>query len=160
VYTRLVLLHLDDPLAALRRMWRWTAPGGHLVVQDFDLSVAGADPALAVVDEWKRVFLGTYAAAGRPIRLGVRLPALLAEADIGRPDGTDVAGRLEPLATTGLMLAATFRSVAPTAIRLGVLTEGQRDAWLADIATAMRDHGDASLLWPLLIGVHVQRPPR
>ena len=74
VYGRLILLHVADPIAALRRMWRWTAPGGHLVIQDYDMSGADVDPPLPVVDEWKRVFFGTYAAAGRPIRLGMWLP--------------------------------------------------------------------------------------
>ncbi|GIH21304.1 methyltransferase domain-containing protein [Rugosimonospora africana] len=159
VFGRLILLHLADPVTALRRMWRWTAPGGHLIVQDYDMSIVDTDVSLPVLDEWKRVFLGTYAAVGRPVRLGVRLPGLLAEAGIGLPDSTDVAGRLEPLATAGWMLTATYRSIAPTAIGLGLLSERERDAWLAGMASAMRDHGDASLLWPLLIGVHVRRPP-
>ena len=64
------------------------------------------------------------------------------------------------MATAGAMLAATYRSVAPIAIGLGLVTRAQSDALLADIASAMRDHGDTSFLWPLLIGVHVRRPPR
>ncbi len=160
VYGRLILLHVSDPVAALQRMWRWTAPGGHLVVQDYDMANVDVDPPLPVCDEWKRVFLGTYEAAGRPSRIGFRLPGLLAEAGIGAPDGTEVAGRLESLATAGYMLAATYRSIAPLAIRFGLITEAQRDEWLADIETAMREHADASLLMPLLIGVHVRRPGR
>ena len=147
-------------VATLRRMWRWTAPGGHLIIQQYDVSSVDVDTPLPVVDELKRIFLGTYAAAGRPVRLGMRLPSLLAEAKIGPPDGTEVVGRLEPLATAGWMLAATYRSIAPTAMALGLLTAQERDAWLTEITTAMCLHGDASLLWPLLIGVHVRRPSR
>ncbi|HEY2795182.1 MAG TPA: methyltransferase domain-containing protein, partial [Micromonosporaceae bacterium] len=157
VYGRLVLLHLDDPVAALRRMWGWTAPGGHLVLQDYDMSVVDSDPRLPVLDEWKRVFFGAYAAAGRSVRLGTRLPGLFAEAGIDGPYDRDVVGRLEPLATTGPMLTGTFRAVSPLAIRHGLLTEEQRDAWLSDMTTAMRDHGETSMLWPLLIGVTAHR---
>lgn len=160
VYGRLILLHVGNPVAALRRMWRWTAPGGYLVVQDYDMANVDVDPTLAVCDEWKRVFLGTYEAAGRPFRLGLRLPGLLAEAGIGAPDGTEVVGRLAPLATSGYMLTATYRAIAPLAIRFGLITEKERDGWLVDMEDAMRDHGDASLLWPLLIGVHARRPAR
>jgi ubiquinone/menaquinone biosynthesis C-methylase UbiE len=157
VFGRLILLHLSDPVAVLRRMWRWTAPGGHLVVQDYDLRGVDVQPPLAVVDEWKRVFLGTFTAVGRDIRLGHRLPNLLAEAGIGAPDGTDVTGRLERLETAGAMLAATYRSVAPAAIAQGIVTGVQRDAWLTGIADATATHPDHSVLWPLLIGVHKQR---
>ncbi len=137
---------MADPVAALRRMWQWTAPGGHLIVQDYDMYSADSDRPLPMLDEWRRVFLGTYEALGRPVRLGLRLPRLLAEAGIEPPYDTEVAGRLEPLATAGAMLAATYRSVAPIAIRLGLVTEAQSDALLSDVATAMRDHGDARLL--------------
>jgi ubiquinone/menaquinone biosynthesis C-methylase UbiE len=158
VFGRLILLHVSDPVAVLRRMWRWTAPGGHLIIQDYDMRSVDAYPPLDVVDEWKRVFLGTFTAAGRDVRLGHRLPTLLAEAGIGTPDGTAVAGRLEPLATAGGMLAATYRSVSPAAGAFGIATESQRDAWLADIDEAARRNGEHSVLWPLLIGVHKQRP--
>ncbi|GIJ72646.1 methyltransferase domain-containing protein [Virgisporangium ochraceum] len=157
VFGRLVLLHLADPVAALRRMWRWTAPGGHLVVQDYDLRGVDSYPPLPVVDEWRRVFLGTYAAAGRDVRLGHRLPTLFAGAGIGTPDGTDVVGRLDPLAAAGGMLAGTYRSVSPLAVTLGVVTTDQRDAWLADIARATTEHGDHSVMWPLLVGAHKRR---
>jgi hypothetical protein len=157
VYGRLILLHVADPVALLRRMWSWTAPGGHLLVQDYDLRSVDAYPQLAVVEEWKRVFLGTFTAIGRDIRIGHRLPSLFAEAAIGPPDGTDVAGRLERLDAAGPMLAATYRSVAPAAVGLGIITEHQRDQWLADIARAMTDHPDHSALWPTLISVHKQR---
>jgi SAM-dependent methyltransferase len=159
VYGRLILLHVADPVAVLRRMWRWTAPGGHLVVQDYDMRGVHVYPQLDVVDEWRRVFLGTFTAAGRDVRIGHRLPTLFAEAGVGTPDGTVVAGRLEPLASAGGMLAATYRSVAPAAVGLGIVTPEQRDAWLADIADASRSSGEHSVLWPLLISAHKQRPP-
>jgi SAM-dependent methyltransferase len=157
VFGRLILLHLSDPVAVLRRMWRWTAPGGHLVIQDYDLRSVDVYPTLAVVEEWKRVFLGTFTAAGRDVRLGHRLPSLFAEAAMGPPDGTDVAGRLERMETAAGMLAATYRSVPPAALALGIITEQQRDAWLADIARAAVACPDHSVLWPLLIGVHKRR---
>jgi ubiquinone/menaquinone biosynthesis C-methylase UbiE len=157
VFGRLILLHLPDPVAALRRMWRWTAPGGHLVIQDYDLRTVDSYPPLDIVDEWRRVFLGTFTAVGRDVRIGHRLPNLFAEAGIGPPDGTEVAGRLEPLGRAAGMLAATYRSVAPIAVARGLITERQRDEWLAQIADAAATHADHSALWPLLIGARRQR---
>ncbi|MEU4423040.1 methyltransferase domain-containing protein [Actinoplanes sp. NPDC024001] len=154
VFARLLLMHVTDPVTVLRRMWEWTAPGGHLVVQDYDLRTVGVYPDLPLVDEWRRVFLGTFTTAGREIRMGHRLPALFAEAGIGEPDGIEVAGRMEPLARAGGMLTATYRSVAPAAISLGVATEAQRDAWLTDMERAVVEQGGHTAMWPLMIGAY------
>nr|WP_221382302.1 class I SAM-dependent methyltransferase [Actinoplanes polyasparticus] len=152
VFGRLILLHVADPVAVLRRMWRWVAPGGVLVVQDYDMRTVDSYPPLSVVDEWRRVFLGAYAAAGRDIRLGTRLPALFAQAGIGAPDTTDVTGRLGTTADSAGMLAATYRSIAPLALAQSLITETQRDEWLSEIDTAARVYGDHTAMWPLLIG--------
>ena len=93
VHARLLLLHVSDPVAVLRRLWAAVAPGGHLVIHDYDLSVVDALPPLETMDEWKRVVLGAFTGAGCDIRIGTRLPLLFAEAGLGAPDGTDVAGR-------------------------------------------------------------------
>jgi SAM-dependent methyltransferase len=159
VFGRLILLHVVDPVAVLRRMWAATVPGGHLVVQDYDLRSVDCYPPLAVVEEWRRVFLGTFTAVGRDIRLGHRLPALFAEAGIGPPDGTEVVGRLEPLASAAAMLAATYRSVSPAALAKGIVSAEQRDRWLADISEAAHTHGDHQTYWPLMVGAHKRRPP-
>ena len=96
--------------------------------------------------------LGAYAAAGRDVRLGTRLPALFAEAGIGAPDETDVAGRLGTMADSAGMLAATYRSIAPVAIAHGLITEDDRDTWLSEISAAERAYPSNSAIWPLLVG--------
>jgi SAM-dependent methyltransferase len=158
VFGRLILLHVADPVAALRTMWEATAPGGCLVVQDYDLNAVDSYPPLPVVEEWRRVFLGAYAAVGRDIRLGQRLPLLFAEAGIGPPDGTEVIGRLEPFAAAAGMLAATYRSVSPAAVAHGIVTEEQRDRWFAEIAEVSTTHGHHQALWPLMVGAYKRRP--
>ncbi|MEV0897574.1 methyltransferase domain-containing protein [Actinoplanes sp. NPDC049802] len=160
VFARLLLLHMTDPVAVLRRLWEWTAPGGHLVVQDYDLTAVAVEPELAVVEEWRRVFLGTFTATGKDVRLGRRLPGLFAAAGVGEPDGIEVAGRMEPMRAAGGMLAATYRSVAPAAVSLGLVTEPERDVWLGELERSMTENGGHTAVWPLMIGVHRQRTDR
>ncbi|GIF76679.1 methyltransferase domain-containing protein [Asanoa siamensis] len=157
VFGRLILLHVADPVAVLRRMWSWTAPGGVLVVQDYDMRGVDTYPPLAVLDEWRRVFLGTFTAIGRDVGLGRRLPSLFAEATGALPDGTQVAGRLDRFATSGGMLAATYRSVTPAGIALGTVTQEEADAFQASIAEAIRSYPDHQALWPLLVGAYRRR---
>jgi SAM-dependent methyltransferase len=152
VFARLLLFHVGDPVAVLRRAWDWVAPGGRLLVQDYDLRPIAVRPALDSVEEFTRVTLGAFTAAGRDIHIGHRLPLLFAEAGVGTPDGVDVAGRLEPLAAGAPMLAGVHRSIQPAAVALGLTTPERGERWLDELAADAAAHGDHQLLWPLLIG--------
>ena len=110
MFARLLLIHVDDPVAVLRRLWGWVAPGGHLVIQDHDVTTGQVVPPLDSAEELRRVIVGAFDRAGRDLHLGVRLPALHAQAGIGAPDGTDVAGQLESLATAAPKWEAVYRS--------------------------------------------------
>jgi hypothetical protein len=158
VFARLLLFHLADPVAALRRLWDWVAPGGHLVVQDYDLRTADVAPALDTMQEFNRVVPAAFAGAGCDIHIGHRLPVLCADAGIGAPDGTDGAGRLEPLATTSAMLAAVYHSLLPVALSLGLTTEQRAAEWFAQLARDTADHAHHAALWPLLIGAWKRKP--
>ena len=152
VYARLLLFHLPQRVAVLARLWDAVAPGGHLLVQDYDLRSAGVLPALDSVDELLRVIIGAFDAAGCDVSAGARLPQLFAQAGIGTPDGTDVAGRLEPLASGRALLEGSFRSVLPAAIAHGITTRTAAEASLAEIDHDARRFPDRPVLWPLLIG--------
>jgi ubiquinone/menaquinone biosynthesis C-methylase UbiE len=158
VYARLLLYHLPQRVTVLKRLWDTVAPGGHLLVQDYDIGCSGVLPALASLDECLRVVVGAFSAAHCDVHVGARLPQLFAQAGIGTPDGTDVAGRLEPLADAHRMFSAVFRSVLPTAITHGITTEQRASAALSEIAHDARRFPDRPALWPLLIGAWKRKP--
>jgi SAM-dependent methyltransferase len=159
VYARLLLYHLPQRLAVLRRLWDAVGSGGHLLVQDYDVRSLSVLPSLDSVDEFRRVALATFAAAGCDVHVGVRLPELFARAGIGAPDGTDVAGRLEPLAQAHTMLAGIYTSLLPTALAHGITTERRAAGWLSDLARDAERFPERPTLWPLLIGAWKRRSP-
>lgn len=152
VYARLLLFHLADPVEVLGRLWEATAPGGYLIVHDYDLLSTNVLPALETMGEWRRVVFETFAASGCDIQIGHRLPTLFANAGIGVADGTDVAGRLDTLSGGGSMVAAVYQSLLPAAIAHGVTTADAGRRWCEDFHHEITDHADAPLLWPLLVG--------
>ncbi len=152
VYARLLLFHLPRRVEVLARLWDAVAPGGHLLVQDYDLRSAGTLPQLDWADEVMRVLTGAFEAVGADVSAGTRLPQLFTQAGIGTPDGTDVAGRTEPLATGRLIMEGSFRSVLPTALAHGVTTEAAAAVTLASIDRDATRFPDRPVLWPLLIG--------
>ena len=158
VYARLLLFHLPERVEVLRRLWDAVAPGGHLLVQDYDVHSVSVIPPLDSVQEFRRVTLGAFEQAGCDIHTGRRLPLLFAQAGIGSPDGTDVAGRLEPLATAQRMFTGVYAGVLDTALQHGLTTPERSAAWSAAITADADRHPDAPALWPLLIGAWKRKP--
>ena len=152
VYARLLLYHLPERVAVLRRLWKAVAPGGHLVIQDYDVRAVDTVPELETVEEFKRVVRAAFTAAGCDVHVGSRLPELFAQAGIGAPDGTDVTGRLEPLSDAQRLLYGVHSGVLATAIAHGVTTKEDAAAWRSDLARDAARYADRPTLWPLLIG--------
>jgi 2-polyprenyl-3-methyl-5-hydroxy-6-metoxy-1,4-benzoquinol methylase len=157
VYARL-LLHLPQRVAVLRRLWEAVSPGGHLLVQDYDLRSAGAVPSVESADQFLRVVIAAFSAAGCDVHVGARLPELFARAGIGAPDGTDVAGRLEPLVDAQRMLVGVYKGLLPTALAHGITSEERATAWLSAIARDAEHFPDRTFVWPLLIGAWRRKP--
>ena len=152
VYARLVLFHLSDRVAVLGRLWDAVAPGGHLVVQDYDLSAVGSVPRMPIDDQLAGFITGAFTAAGCEVRAGVLLPRLFEQAGIGLPDATDVSGRLDRLVDAAPMLEGVVRSLMPAAIGRGLVTESDAHALLAELHDSVAEDPHRPLLWPLLIG--------
>ena len=84
-------------------------------------SAARTSCPLETVEEFKRLVVDAFSAAGCDVHVGARLPELFAEAGIGTPDGTDVAGRLDRLADAQSLFTGVYsgcsrprsRTVAP-----------------------------------------------
>jgi len=158
VYARLLLYHLPERVAVLRRLWEVVAPGGHLVIQDYDVRSADVVPALETVEEFKRVVVDAFSAAGCDVHVGARLPELFAQAGIGTPEGTDVAGRLERLADAQTLFTGVSSGVLSTAITHGLSTERRAAVWRSEFARDVERFPDRPALWPLLIGAWKRKP--
>jgi SAM-dependent methyltransferase len=158
IFARLLLFHLPDRVAVLRRLWQAVAPGGHLVVQDYDLRGVTATPSLTSVDEVGRLILAAFGVAGADVQVGARLPELFVQSGVGAPDGTDVSGRLVDLATSRVMLEQVLRSLLPVALAHRVTTEEEAEAALAALRQDAVRFAERSTLWPLLIGAWKRRP--
>ena len=157
-YARLVLIHVRDPLAVLRKMYAWTRPGGCIVVQDFDMRTIGLYPKFGTWGEFERVVFGVFGRAGKDVDIGYRLPAYFAEAGLGVPEGTDVAGFLMSLEQARPMFLAVYTSLLPTALELGITTEAESASFLREIEEAAAGELYYSAFWPLLIGVWKRKP--
>lgn len=157
VYARLVVQHLEDPLAGLKQIYARVKPGGHLVIQDMYLKAIDSDLPAGVIEELRTVIDGVWAKAGKDPRVGVNMPGHFIRAGIGAPDGTEVNGNLMPIAQAGAMMIAVYKSVLPLALKLGVTTEERSQRFFAETTEAARA-SQAYVLWPLIISVWRKKP--
>jgi 2-polyprenyl-3-methyl-5-hydroxy-6-metoxy-1,4-benzoquinol methylase len=157
VFARLLLFHLPERVAVLRRLWNAVAPGGHLLVQDYDMDTIGVLPTSAAADHVGRLLIDTFLAVGCDVRAGAALPLLFAQAGVGAPDGTDVAGSLVPFGTGKALLESTFRNVLPAALAHGVTTAAEAEASLAALDEDVIREPDRPMMWPLMIGAWKRR---
>jgi ubiquinone/menaquinone biosynthesis C-methylase UbiE len=132
VFTRLLLIHLQDPAAALRRMWEWTAPGGTLAVLDFDLRALPRDED-DLLSEVYRVSHEVFTGAGLNPCFGATVPNCFEDAGIGTPDGAEMTAMYAPMGEVASYIAATYRSFLPMGLQLGATDEARSAAFLADV---------------------------
>jgi len=129
--TRFLLIHLQDPVAALRTMWDLTKPGGVLVAFDYDFRTHDTHPACPELEEFITVVDGVFEKAGLDPRIGSKLPHYLECAAAGAPDGVEVAGFIKPVAELREFLLLAYRSLLPAALELGVTTDGKAEKLIA-----------------------------
>jgi ubiquinone/menaquinone biosynthesis C-methylase UbiE len=128
---RFLLVHLEDPVVALRTMWNLTRPGGVLVVFDYDFRTHDTHPACPELEEFIAVVDGVFEKAGLDPRIGSKLPHYLERAAEGPPDGVETSGFITPLPDLREFLLLSYKSLLPAALDLGVTTEGKAEKMIA-----------------------------
>jgi SAM-dependent methyltransferase len=157
-FARLALLFARDPVAVLRKMYRWTKPGGYVAVQDIYIRTTNLHPKPPAFSELVRVIVETQERSGVDTEFGFKLPSLFVEAGIGVPDGTDTNLPMTSLEPFAAMYRTLGRSLLPTAIALDVTTDARMQNVFCDIEQELTDGRQCSVLWPLMVGVWKRKP--
>lgn len=149
-FCRLVLMHMQDPVAALDKMASWTKPGGTVAAQEFDFGSIAVEPPCPAMAEFNRLFEGVFRASGRNLRAGRQLPAQFEAAGLGLPDDTLAEAKFLPLADMAAMLIGVYEGLFTQAVNLGIADTGKAEAFKADMTEAGAD-GRYYCLTPILI---------
>jgi predicted O-methyltransferase YrrM len=85
VYSRFLMCHLTDPLAALKEMWSLLKPGGILVCEDFEMSAVGTCPPTEAYQRLIEISRAVDRQRGVDSDIGAKLHTLLIGAGCKQP---------------------------------------------------------------------------
>ncbi|NMO55332.1 class I SAM-dependent methyltransferase [Actinoplanes sp. TBRC 11911] len=154
---RLVLMHLGDPVAALRAMTRFVAPGGVITFQDF-VGNFRAVPAVPLVEQSNDWVTRSVAARGGHPAIGEQLPAIFRSAQLPVSGVASAAPASTDPDAAAAYISSSVRNVVPFAVKYGIATAGEIDIDTLEqrMSSEIAAAGAAVFLSPL-VGVWARR---
>ena len=141
VHMRFVASTAGDPERLLREAIRLTRSGGVVALQEPDGSTLNCDPPHPAWDQLKAALLGAFAGVGADLTLARRLYGLVRQAGLAdvqyRPFLIGVRS-IDPMVD---YLPSTVESLRGTVLKLGLLSEAELTAALAQCRAHLRDPG-------------------
>jgi SAM-dependent methyltransferase len=128
VIGRLILMHLPDPVAAVRRLATLVRPGGVIIFHEFDISAARSTSELPLFNLVRDLIVRAFRGAGLPTEFGSTLYSLFEQAGLPAPRmtlGAPVGGAddVEVFA----FVVGVWRLLFPVAEQLGIVTDEASD---------------------------------
>jgi ubiquinone/menaquinone biosynthesis C-methylase UbiE len=138
VYSRLLLSHLADPVAALRAMRSAVRAGGWVAVEDLFTGTLRAEPPAPALDRLQDVYSATVRAHGGDPTIGPRLRALLSVAGLDHVREDIVENPMTAIEDK-LFLAELVDNMRESMLTSNAATAAELDEIRTDVERAARD---------------------
>lgn len=150
---RFILMHIPDPVGAIRRLGDFLNPGGVISFIEMDIDEAGATPEIPLLRRCIQWITATYRRVGAEPNMGSQLYATFRAAGMS----PTLAGMTRIVnaddSTVFVFAAQTLASLLPKAEEFGIATADEVDvATLAERLHVAALAGDHCILMPRLIG--------
>jgi SAM-dependent methyltransferase len=157
VFARHLLIHMTDPVAAVRRLAALARPGGRLVLMDFDLSRLACRPEHPALARAFEIVTACFRRSGKDPDCGLQLAHYLEAAGLPTPAESIAETSFAPIARLGPMVRSVLASLAPAAQALGVAEPAEITGLQAEIA-GLEAANRHFALGPLMVGVWTTGP--
>jgi ubiquinone/menaquinone biosynthesis C-methylase UbiE len=156
---RLILMHLDDPVGAVRHLSSFVRPGGVITFQDFNTTRARPVPGVPELARCLDWAVGGLRAAGRHPDPGEQMTSILQDADLPPPGVLAIGpASADPGSQYYDYLVATVASLLPMIEKNGI-TRAEVD--LPTLRDRLRREATAArsvIYLPELVGAWTIRP--
>ena len=156
IFSRLVIFHMPDQPAMLRRLWDWVKPGGALLIMDYDLMPTRSEPPVPAMQQATTLIRQAFRAGGRDIEIGFRMPAHFVSAGLGAPDGCEVASFILDATSAAMMLKMLLVSLRPIIDRFALADEETLAKIDAELSALQP--GQAFSRWPDMTATWKRKP--
>jgi 2-polyprenyl-3-methyl-5-hydroxy-6-metoxy-1,4-benzoquinol methylase len=128
VVSRLVLLYVEDPAAAIRRYASTIRSGGVFVAMEYEMTAAGSLPPTTLSSAAVGWIVEAFRRSELDPLLGPRLKAIFSAAGLAQPTTVGIQGYLEPDNSVGPRMAASIvRTLLPVIERTGIASPAEVD---------------------------------
>jgi SAM-dependent methyltransferase len=151
---RLLLMHLPDPVAALRHHVEQMGDGALAAAIEFDIGGARSEPSVPLVDRCVRWVMDTFTSVGAHPTIGTRLHEVFRAAGLYDVRSFGIQGYYAPDDPTGpRLVAGIVRSLAHEIVAAGLTTEEEIgvETLEARLAADVREAG-AVIVPPTVVG--------
>jgi hypothetical protein len=160
VIGRLILMHLPDPAATLRRLSAFVRPGGTIAFSENDITATRTIPDIPLFDRTVAGIVRAFETLGLSARFGTTLHTVFADAGLGTPKLTHY-GPIGTAADTDILAyaAEVWRLVSPVAEQHGFAIDELAD--IDNFVPLVRDlvaAADALVVMAPMITAWVQVP--
>jgi SAM-dependent methyltransferase len=124
---RLILIHLDDPVATVKGLTRFVRPGGVVTFQDFNISRTRAIPPVPVVTESVAWICAALRQGRRDPDMGEQLAEVLRLSGLSDPSVAVAVPTGGPDSAAVTLIAESTRSLLPVMERGGIVTAQEVD---------------------------------
>jgi len=159
VFSRLLLPHVKDPAGTVRKLYDSVAPGGVLLLQEFDNTSWQVHPPFDGSDLPRRTLAATFSALGKDPQLAYGLPLLLRAAGATGPvdlRGNSWISSQGPEGAAELLGALeAFRS---TALATKTVSEPELHRFEQDLRQHYRTNPWSYQLSPTLVSAWTRKP--
>ncbi|MGY1807748.1 class I SAM-dependent methyltransferase [Blastococcus sp. SYSU D00669] len=162
VVGRLILVHLDDPVAQVALAADLVRPGGVVAFLDVALATRAAHPELPLLTAFNGWVLETFRRLGRPVDMALRLAAVFTAAGLARTTLTAATPVEQGGGAVGLsIVGGDVTSLLPAFEMTGVTTAAEVGPETFERRLrAEAAEFDAVLLNPLVVGASARTPAR
>ena len=158
VIGRLVLMYMDEPVEAVRRLSQHVHPGGLIVLQEIDMESCRSMPPSPLLEQCVRWINDTFRMTSARIKTGLELHSIFVNAGLPAPRlRLDAAIGNGPANPVFHAVAEVVRTMLPAMERFKIATS--QEVKIDDLENRLREEiGCGTLIYPALIGAWTQAP--